>query len=118
LSAFRNICTCLAVNSRQISLDEDVQAFAKDLGGEVTFTRLAITPEQIHALRLPTAPPKPGDRPAFTGQTCQVEAIAADTLAAIVRDAVIGRLDPAAYQRVLRQERRTQRELARILRSR
>jgi hypothetical protein len=37
---------------------EDIKAFARELGGEVTFTRLAVTPEQIAEHNLPTAPPK------------------------------------------------------------
>ena len=56
-----------------ISLDEDVQAFTRDLGGQISFTRLAVTPAQIRPrarhnrkrLSLPTAPPKEGDRRAF-----------------------------------------------------
>lgn len=99
-----------------ISFDEDVQAFARDLGGDVTFTRLAVTPEQIRRLRLPTAPPNEGDKRAFAGETCQAEAIAPDELARILRDAITKRLDRAAYDRVLRQERRIQAELVRRLR--
>jgi hypothetical protein len=49
------------------ALAEDVQAFATALGGTVKFTRLAVTPEQIRDLRLPTAPPKASDRRAFSG---------------------------------------------------
>src|SRR5215471_14082931 len=41
---------------------EDVEAFTRELGGEATFTRLAVTPEQICEFNLPTAPPKPTDR--------------------------------------------------------
>jgi hypothetical protein len=46
-----------------IGLKEDVTAFARDLGigsfgGSIAFTRLAVTPNQIRDLNLPTAPPK------------------------------------------------------------
>jgi hypothetical protein len=41
---------------------EDVEAFARELGGEATFTRLAVTPDQIRQYDLPTAPPKSTDR--------------------------------------------------------
>lgn len=58
-----------------LALAEDVAAFAADLGGSVTFTRLAVTPEQINALDLPTAPAKATDRRAFAGATCQAEAM-------------------------------------------
>jgi hypothetical protein len=99
-----------------LALSEDVKAFAVDLGGAVTFTRLAVTPEQVSALRLPTAPAKPTDDRAFVGATCQAEAIAPDVLADIVCNAIEGRIDRAAYERVLKRERKVQRELARRLR--
>jgi hypothetical protein len=90
---------------------EDVEAFTRDLGGEATFTRLAVTPEQIAAYDLPTAPPKEGDRRAFSGATCQAEALAPGVLAAILRDAIEARIDRRALNRVLRRERTVQREL-------
>ena len=96
---------------------EDVEAFVRELGGEVTFTRLAVTPEQIEAFALPTAPPKPTDNRAFNGDTCQAEALAPDVLADIVRTAIEQRIDRRAYERVLRQERSVQRALIRKLRS-
>jgi len=89
---------------------EDVEAFARELGGEATFTRLAVTPEQVREFNLPTAPPKPGDRRA-SGQTCQAEALAPDVLAGILRDAIEARIDRRALNRVLRRERAVRREL-------
>jgi hypothetical protein len=71
-----------------IAFAEDVAAFAGELGGDVRFTRLAVTPEQIAAYRLPTAPAKPTDRRAFTGPTAQAEALASDDLAGILRAAI------------------------------
>jgi hypothetical protein len=90
---------------------EDIVAFTRELGGEATFTRLAVIPQQIRDLRLPTAPPKLTDRRAFHGQTCQAEAIAPDVLADILRSAIEARIDHAAYQRVLRRERKVRRQL-------
>jgi hypothetical protein len=90
---------------------ENVEAFARELGGRATFTRLAVTPAQIEALNLPTAPPKEGDKRAFSGETCQAEAIAPDVLSEILRDAIEQRIDPKAYERVLRQEKRERRRL-------
>jgi hypothetical protein len=98
-----------------LALAEDVQAFAADLGGDVSFTRLAVTPAQITTLGLETAPPKATDSRAFTGETCQAEAIPPDVLAQIVRDAVESRLDHDAYERVLEREREEQRRLVHIL---
>ena len=71
----------------------------------------AVIPKQIRALRLPTAPPKLTDRRAFRGQTCQAEAIAPDVVADILRSAIEARIDHAAYQRVLRRERKVRRQL-------
>jgi len=90
---------------------EDVEAFTRDLGGDATFTRLAVTPEQVREFNLPTAPPKPTDRRAFSGETCQAEALAPDALAGILCDAIEARIDRRAFDRVLRRERAVRREL-------
>ena len=90
---------------------EDVQAFSRDLGGDVKFTRLAVTPDQIRRFRLPTAPPKLSDKRAFRGQTCQAEALAPDDLAGILRDAIEARIDRSIYQRVLQREQKLRRDL-------
>jgi hypothetical protein len=94
---------------------EDVEAFARDLGGVSTFTRLAVTPEQIAQYRLPTAPPKASDKRAFSGLTCQAEALSPDVLAQIVRDAIESRIDPAILARVKKRERQIQRQLLKQL---
>jgi hypothetical protein len=98
-----------------LALAEDVEAFAVYYGGEVRFTRLAVTPDQIETLGLPTAPAKPTDRRAFLGETCQCEAIAPDVLSEILRDAIEARTDRAALNLVLRRERAVRRELLRRL---
>jgi hypothetical protein len=94
---------------------EDVEAFTRDLGGNATFTRLAVTPEQIRRYGLPTVPPKDTDNRAFSGQTCQAEALAPDVLAQILRSAIEQRIDRRIYERVLSRERRVRRELLRLL---
>jgi hypothetical protein len=90
------------------SMAEDVQALIQDLRLDVpvSFTRLAVTREQIDALGLPTAPPKATDRRAFDdNDTVQAEAIAPSTMAQIVTQAVTGRIDPAIYQQTLASEK-------------
>ena len=98
-----------------LSLAEDVKAFGHFYGLEVTFTRLAVTPAQIVELALPTAPAKRTDTRAFDGATCQVEAIAPDELANLVRDAVAIRLDEDAYDEVIERELGIREELERRL---
>jgi hypothetical protein len=90
---------------------EDVEAFARDLGGDCTFTRLAVTPAQIRQHRLPTAPPKKTDNRAFTGQTCQAEALAPDVLANILRSAIEERIDRNVFDRVIERETKIRRQL-------
>jgi hypothetical protein len=92
---------------------EDVEAFTRELGGNATFTRLAVTPEQIERYRLPTAPAKDTDNRAFSGDTCQAEALPPDVLTDILRTAIKQRTDRRAFERVLRQERAARRNLLR-----
>lgn len=102
-----------------LALAEDVRAFTDSLGGgPVTFTRLAVTPEQITRLHLETAPKKMTDRRAFGGSTCQVEAIAPDALKEIIRDAIEARIDDDALAQVMDREERVHRQLLSQLASR
>lgn len=87
------------------SLDEDVQAFTHHYGGQVEFTRLAVTPEQQQQYNLETAPPKATDkRGDFTGETVQAEALPPDVLLDIVERAIIERFDMTLYRQVLEAE--------------
>jgi hypothetical protein len=95
---------------------EDVEAFARELSGSATFTRLVVTPEQIRQYRLPTAPPKDTDRRAFNGQTCQAEALAPDVLARILTNAIESRLDLDVLERVKGREKSLRRQLLQRLR--
>jgi hypothetical protein len=100
------------------SIGEDVCAFARGLGAlELPlFTRLAVTPEQITSLTLPTAPPKLTDRRSFSGTaTTQVEAIPPDELVRIITDAITSRTSQAALEAVIAEEERIKTELRRTL---
>ena len=98
------------------SLAEDVSEFVAALGGPTpTFTRLAVTPEQVAELDLPTAPPKATDKRAFDGQTVQAESIPPDVLAAIVRNAIVLRQDVKARESVLQREREERQALMSFL---
>ena len=80
--------------------NEDVTAWGDYLGGDVTFQRVAITLEQVLTYELPTAPPKTTDRRAFSGETCQAEALPPDVLARLLDDALSEVLDPVIRQNV------------------
>ncbi len=94
------------------SLDEDLQAFVEYYGGMIEVTRLAVTPDQVDILGLPTAPPKKTDKRSFEGRTTQAEAIPPRTLRAIVTDAILSRMDEDIYQSVLAQEEEIRKSLA------
>lgn len=74
----------------------DVSKFCDDYHepNSVTFRRIAVTPDQVETLRLPTAPPKATDRRGERmAYTVQAEALAPPILAEIVRLAIETELD-------------------------
>ncbi|MEV7891593.1 hypothetical protein ACWD3I_25030 [Streptomyces sp. NPDC002817] len=88
-----------------IALAEDVAAFAAAGGADVEFVRVAVTPEQVVAYGLPTAPPSTADRRAFSGAaTTQAEALRPDVLAELVREAVESRLDMSVLRQAIERE--------------
>jgi hypothetical protein len=98
-----------------VTLMEDVAAFVDEMGGDVIFTRIAVTPEQITRHRLPTAPPKRTDNRAFHGMTCQAEALAPDVTNTILRDAIEQRIDKTKFAKVLKLEKQIRSELMDLL---
>lgn len=85
------------------SAAEDITAFCDDTAaGIVQFRRLAVTPDQIRDLALPTAPPKAGDRrgEAMT-DTVQAEAIPPAVLAEIVANEITSLINLEVYRQVL-----------------
>lgn len=87
------------------SLDEDVRAFCRELGGDVEFRRLAVLPDHVAEYGLETSPAKASDRRAFDGETVQAEALPPDVLAGIVRQAVESEIDLEVYAATLKDER-------------
>ncbi len=67
-------------------------------GADMEFARIAVTPEQIEQLALPTRPTKTSDSRAakFAGESVEVDAIPASTLRATVRAAIEQHIDPRA----------------------
>lgn len=83
------------------SAAEDVTAFAVQLGGiEPEWRRIAVTPEQIEAYGLPTAPQKATDRRGgeVMAATVQAESLPPDTLAAELTDALEVVIDDVALR--------------------
>ena len=70
-----------------------------------------MTPAQITQYGLETAPPKLADNRAFSGETCQAEALAPDVLASVLHSAIEERTDQRVLKRVLKRERAVRREL-------
>jgi len=89
-----------------VTLKEDVEAFVSELGGEVTFTRVAVTPAQVAQYDLPTAPQKASDKrvPGRGLGTRRDEPRLAE--------AIEQRINRSALERVLKREKRARRELA------
>jgi len=83
---------------------EDVAAFvATDRPWNdvtVRFERVALSAAQVEAYRLPTAPAKKSDSRSkrWDGETCQLEALAPDVIAGILRRAIGGLLDADQFQ--------------------
>lgn len=84
--------------------------------GWVFFERLAVTPEQIVTMSLPTRPTKPKDSRAagFSGGSVEVDAIPASTLRQLVRDAVEQHVDAEAL-RITRIAEASEREVLTLM---
>jgi hypothetical protein len=96
------------------NLLEDIGAFAQSYGGHVTFTQIAITPQQARDRNLPSAPPKDSDhRPRYfqDTETWQAEALDPNDLAQIVRGAIESRIWRHRYRLTMAQEAIARREL-------
>lgn len=75
-------------------------------GAEIHFVKLAVTPKQIAAFRLPSRPTKRTDSRAkgFEGDSVELDSIPASTLKELVRAAIVRHLDPAHLAAVKRTE--------------
>ncbi len=86
--------------------------FLGDERDGVYFERLAVLPWQIQAWSLPTRPTKANDprAPGFDGESVEVDAIPAQTLRDIIRDAIEQHIDPEAL-RLTRIAEQSEREI-------
>ncbi|MDP9461720.1 MAG: hypothetical protein M3Q22_16210, partial [Actinomycetota bacterium] len=92
-----------------------VTEFAPDK--DVTFERLAVTPEQVIAWSLPTRPTKSTDSRAggFDGGSVEVDAIPPSRLRAIVHDAIERHINPQTLELTQAVERSERELLTRIV---
>ncbi len=103
------------------SVAEDVAAFveADRRHGLITvqFERVALTGFQVGLYDLPTAPPKATDSrsKAWTGGTCQLEALPPDIIADILREAIEQHIDFVQYGMDEASEEREREEVSRLL---
>jgi hypothetical protein len=96
-------------------IEQDLRAFAPN--AEIYFERVAVTPEQIATLNLPTRPTKTSDARSrtFEGASVEVDAIEPDTLRNLADGCIhrhVNEQELAATWAVEDQERRTLREMA------
>lgn len=96
--------------------EDRVRGFAPDAA--LTFERIAVTPEQIDTLQLPTRPTKRTDSRA-TGfgdaRSVEVDAIPANVLRGIVRDAITRHIDQEILELTRRVEQEEREVLSRIV---
>jgi hypothetical protein len=99
------------------AVEEGIRELAPD--AEIVFVRLAVTPEQIGAWRLPTRPTKATDSRSrgFAGDSVEVDAIAPADLRALVSDCITGHIDRAALDRLKLIEDQERLTLAKVIKS-
>jgi hypothetical protein len=96
-------------------IEQDLRTFAP--GAEIHFERVAVTPEQIVTLNLPTRPTKTSDSRShsFEGESVEVDAIDPDALRLIARECIEQHANQAELVALLateREERATLRKIA------
>jgi hypothetical protein len=84
---------------------------------DITFERITVTPGQITAWGLPTAPPKPTDSRAkkFKGETVEIEAIPPGTLRQMVRDCITRHIDQYQLQMATKVEKEQRETMVRAV---
>jgi hypothetical protein len=96
------------------TVEQRIREFAPE--ADVTFERVAVTPEQIEELALPTRPTKATDSRSkgFHGDSVEVDAIEPATLRRMVEDCITRHIDPDAYRRLQEVEAAERETLRRI----
>lgn len=97
------------------AVEEGVREFAP--GADITFERIAVTPEQIEEMKLPTRPTKKSDSRSktFEGDSVDVDAIPPSDLRAMVERCIIQHIDPDSYSRHVATEQSERQTLTDLL---
>ncbi len=85
-------------------VEQDIRGFAPDV--DLTVERIAVTPEQIEAINLPTRPTKTSDSrsKSFIGGSVEVDAIPPATLRQLVEASITQHIDSDTHERLLATE--------------
>lgn len=85
------------------SYDDDLDGFDKAMNTNIHFERVAVMPEQIQSMNLPTRPTKRTDSRAkgFEGESVEVDAIPPKTLRRIVSDCITRHINQKAYDALM-----------------
>jgi hypothetical protein len=85
--------------------EEKIRMYAPE--ADITFERVAVNPEQIQQMRLPTRPTKPKDSRSkqFQGGSVELDAIPPETLRQLVRECIERHVDWKAFDAILVAER-------------
>jgi hypothetical protein len=101
-------------------IDRSVEERLNELApaADLTFERIAVLPEQIEELGLPTRPtknhPKNTHARDFDGDSVELDAIPAATLRAMVRECIVQHIDQAALDEIREAEEADQEKLFQI----
>jgi hypothetical protein len=99
------------------SVEEGIRELAPE--ADITFERVAVTPEQIEAWNLPTRPTKGSDVRSknFKGDSVEVDAIPPDDLRGLVSHCITGHIDRDALDRLQLIEQQERLTLASVIES-
>ncbi|CAN5903350.1 hypothetical protein BH23PLA1_BH23PLA1_35660 [soil metagenome] len=97
-----------------VQVEQDIRGFAPD--ADLTVARIAVTPEQIEAMNLPTRPTKSTDSRSkgFIGGSVEVDAVPPTTLRQLVEACITQHIDPDIHERLLTTEKAERKTLMAI----
>lgn len=103
-----------------VDIPKKVEAGLREMAPDITFsfTRLAVNPDQVEDMRLPTRPTKRTDSRSrsFTGESVEVDAIPAPVLRDMVAEAILQHVDLGQLDVLLTAEQDERRYLEMIAR--